>query len=64
VAEGGKFRMLLVLDDPGLRELTDGAFRQIGALHSAAGKADVEALDVQFEAHMSAFVTTAAQLLR
>ena len=64
VAEGAKFRMLLVLDDPGLRELADGAFRQIGALHSVADKADVEALDVKFEAHMSAFVTTAAQLLR
>ena len=64
VAEGAKFRMLLVLDDPGLRELADSAFREIDALHSAVDKADVEALDVRFEAHMAAFVTTAAQLLR
>ena len=64
VAESAKFRMLLVLDDPGLRELADGAFREIGALHSAVDKADVKALDVTFEGHMSAFLSTAAQLLR
>jgi hypothetical protein len=63
VALGAKFRMLLVLDDSGLRELADDAFSQIDAVHSAADKAELEALDAKFEAHMSAFVTTAAKLL-
>jgi hypothetical protein len=63
VALGAKFRMLLVLDDPGLRELAEVAFKQIDAVFSAADKAEVEALDVKFEAHMSVFMTTAAQLL-
>jgi hypothetical protein len=63
VALGAKFRMLLVLNDSGLRELSDEAFRQIDAIDSAVDKAAVEALDVKFEAHMSAFVATAAKLL-
>ena len=62
-ALGAKFRMLLLLDDPGLRELADDAFRQVYALHSAANKAEVEALDARFEVHMSAFMATAAKLL-
>jgi hypothetical protein len=63
-AEAAMFQMLLVLDDPDLRELADGAFKQVGAVHSAEDKADVEILDVEFEAHMSKFVTKAGQLLR
>ena len=39
VALGAKFRMLLLLDDPGLRELADDAFRQVDAILSAADKA-------------------------
>ena len=63
VALGAKFRMLLVFDDPGLRELADDAFRQVDAIESAADKAEVEALDARFEAHMSMFMATAAKLL-
>ena len=63
VALGAKFRMLLLLADPGLRELADVAFRQIDDLRSAVDKAEVGELDVKFESHMSAFVSTAAQLL-
>lgn len=63
VALAAKFRMLLVLDDPVLRELADDAFRQIDAVRSVTDKAEVEALDARFEAHMSVFVATAAKLL-
>lgn len=63
VALGAKFRMLLLLADPGLRELADVALRQIDDLRSAVDKAEVGELDVKFESHMSAFVSTAAQLL-
>jgi hypothetical protein len=63
VALGAKFRMPLLLDDPGLRELADVAFGQIDDLRSATDKAEVEALDVKFESHMSTFVATSAQLL-
>jgi hypothetical protein len=63
VALGAKFRMLLVLDNPGLRELAEDIFRQIDAIQSAADKAELEALRAKFEAHMSAFVATAAKLL-
>jgi hypothetical protein len=62
-ALGAKFRMLLVLDDPGLRGLADEAFRQLDAIDSAVDKAAVEALDMDFEAHMSTFVATAAKFL-
>jgi hypothetical protein len=41
VALGAKFRMLRLLDDPGLRELADAAFRQIDDLRAAADKAEV-----------------------
>lgn len=63
VALGAKFRMLLLLDDPDLRELADDAFRQVDAILSAADKAEVEVLDAKFESHMSVFVATAANLL-
>ena len=63
VALGAKFRLLLLLDDRGLHELADDAFRQIGLLHSAGDKAELETLDARFEAHMATFVTTAASLL-
>ena len=64
MAQGAKFRMLLLLDDPSLRELADDAIRHARAVYSAADKAEVETQDMAFEAHMSRFVTTAAQLLR
>lgn len=63
VALGAKFRMLLLLDDLDLRELADEAFRQIDAIGGAVDKAALEALDLDFEAHISAFVATAAKLL-
>jgi hypothetical protein len=63
VALGAKFRMLLVLDDPGLRELADDVFRRIDAIQYAADKAELETLRAKFEAHISAFVATAAKLL-
>jgi hypothetical protein len=63
VALGAKFRLLLLLDDRGLHELADDAFRQIGLLPSAGDKAELEALDARFEAHMASFTTTAASLL-
>lgn len=63
VALGVRFRLLLVLDDPGVRELTDDVFRQIDAIQSAADKVELETLRAKFEAHMSAFVATAAKLL-
>ena len=63
IALGAMFRMLLLLDDPGLREQADVAFKQIDDLRSAADKAEVKALDAKFETHMSSFVTTAAHLL-
>ncbi len=64
VAHSAKFRMLLLIDDRGLRELADGAFEEIDVIMPAADKAAVEVLDVKFEAHMSAFMAAAAQLLR
>jgi hypothetical protein len=64
VAESAKFRMLLLLDDPSLRELADSALRRAHSVYSARDKAEVEEQDAAFEAHMSLFVTTAAQLLR
>jgi membrane protein YqaA with SNARE-associated domain len=63
VALSAKFRLFLLLDDPALRELADDAFRQIDVLLSAADKAEVEMLDARFDAHMAAFVATAANLL-
>jgi hypothetical protein len=63
VAETAKFRMLLIIDDPELRELADAALRQVGAVMPARDKAEVEKLDAEFEAHMAVFVATAARLL-
>jgi hypothetical protein len=63
VAIGAKFRMLLMLDDPGLRELADDVFRQMDAIQSAADKAELETLRAKSEVHLLAFVTTAAKLL-
>jgi hypothetical protein len=63
VALSAKFRLLLLLDNRGLHELADDAFKQISLLLSAGDKADLEVLDARFEAHMATFVTTAASLL-
>jgi hypothetical protein len=63
VAETAKFRMLLVINDPSLRELADAAFRHVGAVSPARDKAEVEKLDAEFDAHMTVFVATAARLL-
>jgi hypothetical protein len=63
VADTAKFRMLLVIDDPELRELADAALRQVGAVMAARDKAEVEKLDAEFEAHTAVFVATAARLL-
>ena len=63
VAESAKFRMLLVIDDPTLRELADTAFRYVNAVLPAVDKAEVENLDAEFAAHMDVFVATAARLL-
>lgn len=62
-AQSARFRMLLVVDDPGLRELSDTAVRHVDAILSAPDKAKVEALDAEFEEHLSAFVSAAARLL-
>lgn len=63
VALSAKFRMLLVLDDPGLRELAEDVFRQIDAIQSVVDKAELETLRAKFEVHMSVFVATVANLL-
>ena len=62
-ALGAKFRLLLLLNDPALRELIDDAFEQIDVLLTAASKTELEKLDSKFEAHMSRFVVVAASLL-
>ncbi len=62
VAETAKFRMLLVIDDPALRELAEAAFRHVAAVLPARDKAEVEKLDAEFQAHMAVFVATAARL--
>jgi hypothetical protein len=63
VAQAAKFRMLLVIDDPGLRELADVAIGHVDGLFSAVDTADLKAREAALEAHLSAFVTRAAGLL-
>jgi hypothetical protein len=64
VAESAKFRMLLVIDDSGVRALAEAVSRHIGAVQHARDKAEVEKLDTEFAAHLSAFVAAAARLLK
>ena len=66
VAQSGQFHMLMLIDDPSLRELADVALRRAHSVYSARDKAEVEVEEqnAAFEAHTSLFVMMAAQLLR
>lgn len=64
VAESAKFRMLLVIDDSGLHSLAEAVSRHIGTVQHAQDKDEVEKLDTEFAAHLAAFVSAAARLLK
>ncbi|MGK5556743.1 hypothetical protein ACSNOI_34555 [Actinomadura kijaniata] len=64
VAESARFRMLLVTDDPELRERAEVVLGHMGSLRDAADRAELQDREARFEADVSAFIAAAARLLR
>ncbi|MFG2820283.1 hypothetical protein ACGFX4_12730 [Kitasatospora sp. NPDC048365] len=63
-AETARFRLLLAADDPELHRLADQALAVTGRIHRAADRAEVIAVERDFEAALGTFVTAAAARLR